>query len=333
MSDGPRLSVVLVSRTGIAESTPVLRQFRRQTIIDDIEVLWVAPRGCVSADDLDGFGFPRARIIAVDRVENRGFAAAAGVRAASAPFVALAENHSFPAPENFEVLVGGWGERDAGIAPVITSANATTRRSLASLLLFYGEMAAPGHDGPRDALPYHNAVYRTAQLKAFGADLDEMLAEESRLHDALRAAGFELRQRPAARNWHINETRWRRVVGDPFVVARRYGAHRGQGWSLGRRALYVAAFPALAGLRLRQLLQRARAASDLDGRLLSLIPLLAFLALVSAVGEAMGYLDLEWTLPGDFNFHEFDIRNRLAGVPPSEPWIRALIDALPETVR
>ncbi len=332
MSEGSRLSVVLVSRTGIAESTPVLRQLRRQTMVDAMEVLLVAPRGCVSADDLAGFGFPRARLVAVDLVESRGVGAVAGVRAASAPLVAMVENHSFPAPDTFEVLVEGWGERDAAIAPVVISANATARRSLASLLLFYGEMAAPGHDAPRDALPYHNAVYRMDLLRGFGDDLDAMLCEESHLHDALRAAGFDLRLRPRARTWHINETRWRRVVGDPFLVARRYGAHRGLEWSLLRRLLYVVASPAVAGVRLRHLLRRARAASDLEGRVLTLIPLLAFLAVVSAVGEAMGYLDVRWTMPTDFDRHEFDIRGRLAGIPPSEPWIRALIDDLPEAV-
>ena len=117
------------------------------------------------------------------------------------------------------------------------------------------------------------------------------------------------------------------------MVARRYGTHRALEWSLIRRLLYMVAFPAIAGLRLRQLLHRARAASDLDGRLLSLSPLLAFLAVVSAVGEALGYVDLEWTMPADFDHHEFDIVGRLSGMPPSEPWIRALIADLPASVR
>ncbi len=333
MSGPPRLSVVLVSRTGIAESTPVLRQLLRQTLLDAMEVLLVAPRGAVTPDDLSAFGFSRARLVEVDRVDSRGRSAAAGVRAASAPLVALVENHAFPGPTTFESLIQGWSERDAAIAPVITSANRDLLRSLASLLVFYGEMVAPNHGGPRDSLPYHNAVYRTDLLKGLGPELDAMMAEESRLHDALRAAGYDLRQRPGALTWHINESRWSRVVGDPFVVARRFGAQRARDWSRARRGLYFAAAPAVAAVRFMQLMQRARAASDLDDRIGWVTPLLIFLAGVSAAGEAMGYLDPQWAMPADFDRHEFDIRDRLAGVPPSEPWIRALIDDLAEGVR
>lgn len=328
----PRLSVILVSRTGLAEATPVLTTLRRQTVADAMEVLLVAPRGTVDPEALARFGFPWSRLVEVEEVDNRGRGAAAAMAVAAAPVVATVENHAFPEPDLFERVMEAWRDSDAALAPVIRPANRSSARSLGSFVLFYGDMAAPGHDGPRDSLPVHNGVYRSEVLRALGDDLGDAMAEEQRLHARLRARGHTLRQVPGAVTWHVNETRWRRLLGDPFILARRYGAHRCREWSVSRRLLYVAAVPAIAVARFRHLTARARAAEDVRAHGGRILPMLALLAVVSAAGEAAGYLDRGYRVPADFEIHEFHIRGRLAAGPPADPDVAALVAALPPEV-
>ncbi len=325
-----RLSVVITTRTGLPELRPVLSNLCRQTVAREIELIIVAPRGGVEPEEISAVeGFRSVTLLEIDRVVNRGSAAAQAILRARTPFVGLHENHAFPAIDTLERLIEDRSELDAGVAPSMRAANPETRRSLAMFLLAYGHVAAPAHPAPRDLLPDHSAVYRTEALQAFGDRLPGLMEEEIRLQRALSAKGLVLRVHPHAPTWHINESRWSRTFSDPFVVAMRFGADRAAAWGLARRVAYALAWPAVVALRLRQLVRMGRRATDTCERIGWLAPMLALAATVGALGEVWGYLAPETPMPRGFQEHEFHIRSRLAGIELEMDWIRGLVSKLP----
>jgi hypothetical protein len=327
----PRLTIVLVSRTGLRESRPTLDQLRRQTLASDLEVLLVAPAGAVDRDELAAVtGFESVRLIEREHVVNRGEAAAHALLQARAPLAGPRENHSFFERDALEKLTEDWRPDDAAIAPAVRSANPETRRSLSMYLATYGPVAVPAEPAPRDDLPHHTAIFRSDRLRELGDRLPTLMRDESQLHRELRQRGFTLRVRPDAVLWHVNEARWVRAVTDPFMLlGMKLGAARAGSWSLARRLAYVLAGPAIFLLRLRGLIAMGRRADDTRGRLSWLLPMMTFTALVAALGETWGYIRPATPIPEGMEIHEFHIRGRLAGVPLTSPWLRDLLVDLP----
>jgi hypothetical protein len=196
-------------------------------------------------------------------------------------------------------------------------------------LVAYGHAAAPADRGPRSALPFHNAVYRTELLKAYGKDLPRLMRQESRLQAALIEAGHRLRVEDDAVTWHLNETRWGRAFSDPLLLGIRYAADRSEDWSWAKRFVYAMAVPAIAAVRFLDLWRKADSA-DTHGRRLALIPLLGLMAALGAIGEAWGYLLPNRGPTFDFERHEFHLRGRLAGVPPRIAWVNELVADMPQ---
>jgi hypothetical protein len=284
----------------------------------------------VNVDDLAGFGgFESIRLLELDRVANRGEAAAHALVLARAPFASPRENHSFPSPDALEKLILNWHSDDAGVAPAMRSANPETRRSLAMYLVAYGQAAAPADPAPRDELPHHCAVFRSDLMRELGDRLPELMRDESRLHGELRLRGFQLRLRPDALTWHVNEARWSRAATDPFILGLKFGAARGISWSSTKRAMYALGAPAIAVIRLKGLVWIGRRAEDTRNRIWWLGPMLGLAALMGALGEAWGYLRPGAPIPEHVEAHEFHIRGRLAGVPPASPWLCDLVARLP----
>ncbi|MGD2067778.1 MAG: hypothetical protein PVI57_03770 [Gemmatimonadota bacterium] len=329
------MSVVLACRNGIGEATPQLRNLARQSIRDGFQVVLVAARGVVVPEDLAAFPELRIRVLEVQEVNARGRAAAAAILRVRTPLVMLVENHSFLEADGLERLSrpDDWRERDAARSPVMRAGNPETLRSLAMFAMVYGHCTAPSSAEPVADLPHHNAMYRRDVLAELENELPGLLENETLLHRRLTAMGYDLRMVPEVQAWHINESRWRRAVSDPFALGLRYARDRRSGWSPARRALYAAALPAVAGLRFRNLVGKARRARDVEAHATAVLPLLLLLSAMAAVGETAGYLGLgpvpESPFWKDFEKHEFHVRGRMAGVVPSEPRLRELLASLP----
>lgn len=325
----PRLTIVVVSRTGLPESRPILAWLRGQTIASSLEVILVAPPGVVTLPMNEGDGFQSLRLLEIDPVEQRGVAAAHGLLQARAPFAGLCENHAFPAAGTLEQLISDRDGDDAAVAPALRTANPETRRSLAMYLATYGHAAAPADPGPRATLPYHHSVFRTEVLRDLGDRLPELMRDEGALHAELVRRGLRLRIRPDAVTWHVNEARWSRTVTEPFILGAKFGAARGEISSWPRRVGYALALPAIVAIRLRVLVRMARRSEDTRARLGWLLPMLLVPATFGALGEAWGGLRVNAPLPLDFELHEFHLRGRLAGVAPTSPWLRDIVKRLP----
>jgi hypothetical protein len=129
---------------------------------------------------------------------------AAGVRHASAPVVALAEDHSYPDPDWAAALIGAHRHAWAAVGPAVRNANPKSVTSWADFLIAYGPWSEPATAGEVEHLPGHNSSYKRAILLDYGPELEAMLGAESVLHWDLRARGSRLYLEPKAKIAHLN---------------------------------------------------------------------------------------------------------------------------------
>ena len=294
----PALSVVAVTRDHHRTLRPIVATLRSQTIADRIELVIAAPPGTAAfGPPPDPAGFHSVRVVEVGPVTNRGRAAAPAVLAATAPIVALTENHCFPTSHWGERLVASHAQGWAGVGPAVGNANPESRLSQTMHAFGYGQFPRSGPPGPVDEIALHNSSFRREVLPAELETLEDLLADERRLHRALRTQGHTLYFDPALVKWHINEATWPQFAAMSYQSGRRYGGTRSANWPVWRRDL----------------------------------PLVATIwcyALLQALGEAGSYLR---GAREDFPFveeDEFLIRERLGGRPLTRPEVAALVALL-----
>src|SRR5262245_41441727 len=256
----PRLSVVVVTNTGLRSLFPILAALKDQTIASDIELILVGPQ--LDQNEIQVCCenvFGRVHGLSVGPIQNRGQAAARGIMAASAPFVALTENHCFPVSDWAERLLEGYDDSISGVGPSVVNANPESRLSWTMFALGYGNFAPTMPAETRYELPYHNSSYRTAVLKRLGNQLPELLADERRLFSELWESGAVLWFEPKAATRHLNEARWRLVSYITFYFGWRYAGARRESWPHWRRGVYAVAWPFLALPISRNLLRKLTA--------------------------------------------------------------------------
>ncbi len=288
-SPRPALSVVLATPDDFATLAATMRHLRAQTARDELEIVLVtttADRLEFEASELAPFAM--YQVVPIGVMCSKASANAAGIRAARADVVALAEDHCFPAPEWAAALIRRHREPWAAVGPAIANANPATMVSWGDLVLSYGAWLAPAAGGPTTALPGHNTSYKRAVLLRYGDRLADWLEVEVVLHDDLVRRGERLYLEPAARVAHFNFSRlaaWRAAL---FHGARVYAAARAAEWPTGRRLCYGAGAPLIPFVRLYRLL-RSWPPAVAPGRW-RLAPVLAAGLAVDAAGQAAGYL-------------------------------------------
>lgn len=246
------LSFVVVTDT-VSTIGQVLAALRRQTIRASIELVAVCPDermlGLAPAD-VEGIG--AVRVVEVGDIVPLHEAAAAGVRAATAPVVVIGETHAFPEPESLELVLRAFRDETVGaVAPGLRNANPGAA-SWGSLMVTYGSALG---DAAREteSISTHNAAVRRALLVALGDELPFRLTLGGALGDSLRRDGYRLLYEPAAVFAHVNVTRLRSCFFDRFHSSRCYASVRAHRWGVGRRALYAVGaplLPALLGFRI-----------------------------------------------------------------------------------
>ncbi len=327
-ADRPDLSVVVVTRDTARTLRPIIASLGCQTVATSIELIVAAPdeeAGAVPDDAMAAFH--SCRVVGVGPVSSRGRAAAAGVSAATAPIIALTENHCFPladwAERVIETHAAGW----PAVGPSVVNANPASACSRVLHAAGYGGFPADGMPEEREELPLHNTSYRADVLASYGPDLGELLADERRLQSALRRDGHVLWFEPAARKRHINEATLRLLLGLAFDGGRRYGGVRARDWRVGRRAAYGLLSPALCLPIARNLWGKLGGDRTGPGDAAAALVALVW-AMGHAIGEGAAYLGGEI---GEFPFteeDEFMIRQRLGrhdvGDPEIAAWLRLL---------
>jgi hypothetical protein len=255
------LSVVLVAGSGMAGIARTLRHLRAQTVRDRIELIVVAESTrTLDAGALGGDAFAACRLVEVGPIRQRGDAAARGIRTATAPIVAMIEDHSYPDPEWAEALLRAHHGPWTVVGPAVANANPEYAASWVNYVLSYGIFAPPLAAGARDLLPWHNSAYKREALAPFADRLGALLEWEGWLQDELRATGHTMYLEPAARTQHANVSRGWSTVELNLQRGRILGAQRAarERWPYWRRVVQAAAFPLFPLLQLRHTMPAVR---------------------------------------------------------------------------
>ena len=290
MSQPAELSVVILCEGHRDLLARTLAALRGQTARGRLELVFV----CTSAAALgltpgDVAGAAGHRLVELgDPLPVTSVGRAAGVRAAAAPVVAFAEDHSTPNPEWADALIARHRGEWAAVGPVMVNANPDRAMGWATFLTEYGEWAAPHPGGEWHHVPGHNGSYKRELLLPFGDALAGWLEAESALQWHLAGRGHRFYVEPRARTAHLNYERVWPAVRLRFDSGRLFAANRTRNWSTARRVGYAAGSPLIPVVRFARVARwAARAAPP---RMLPVVlPAAAALLAVSAAGEFVGY--------------------------------------------
>ena len=286
----PAMSVILATPDCYETIRKTMRHLRSQTVRDQLEIIIVAPAAsAIKLDESELTEFCRVRLVEVEAVTTIGSANATGVRHASAPLVALAEDHAFPAPGWAEALIAAHRQPWAVVSPVIRNANNPKNvMGWADFLIGFGEWLPPGRAGAVDRLPGNNSSYKRAVLLEYDARLEAMMETEPLIHSDLRRKGRQLYLEPAAQLSHLNFEILPSFLSVRFLSGRVFGSARSERWPLLQRLLYACGAPLIPLVRYRRITKRlgpSRERLKLPG---GVMPVLLCGLVVSAIGEAIG---------------------------------------------
>ncbi len=207
----PVLTVALQSCDNLYTQRTTLGHLRNQTIADRLEIVIVTP----STDDLDKVrellgAFQGYKLIKCPAEAGMSIMRGLGVRAASAPYIAIGEDHCAPHPTWAAKLVEAFElpERYDGVAVAVHNASPASMLSWANLAFGYLYWMAPVTRGPVDMIPGSNAVLRKASLEQFGDKLLDMFGREGGLQEKMKAGGSKFISYPDAKVFHKNLARW-----------------------------------------------------------------------------------------------------------------------------
>jgi len=288
----PLITCITVTPDDFERVRRTVLHLEAQTIRDRIELIVVAPtRARLAGIEGELAGFLRHEIVEAGPIRSTGMAIAAGVRRATAPVVAYAEEHSYPNPRWAEALLEEHARPCGAVGGLVENENPGSLLSWAQLYLDFAPCVAPAPGGEVQRLASHHTSYKTSVLEAYGERLGRMFECEGILHEDLQRRGIVLRLSTEARSNHRNVSRLRSNLGATYYGARLYGAARARygRWSALRRLAYAAAAPLIPFVVLRRRL--AAIGRGGRGRMIpKLLPILLVLGVVEALGEATGYL-------------------------------------------
>jgi GT2 family glycosyltransferase len=287
----PQLSVILVTPDQGQALSRTIRSLKKQTIADRLEIVIVAPSAdAIKLNPGEFESFAGLRTVSIGEIRAVGGAYAAGVRAATAPVVALGEDHSFPHPDWAERLVSAHEQPWAAVGPQICNANPESSVGTADYLIAYGPWSESAPSGEVEHLPGHNSSYKRALLLEYGDSLASMLEAESVLHWELRRSGHKLYLETAAKTSHVNISRLASWASAQYHAGRMFAAFRASNerWTFLRRAAFTLAGPLIPFVRLQRMLRQPNTL-PVGANLASLLPTLWFGLMLDGLGQMAGY--------------------------------------------
>ena len=290
---GPRLSVVVVCADRFAALRRTVAHLAVQDVSEAIERVVVAPSAEALADlgASETAAFGAVRTVLGGAVTDVDKAAARGVAQATAPVVALVEDHAYPCPGWARALLDAHeGPWDA-VGSIVLNANPRTMLSWANLLLAYGEWSEPPATGETTWISRHNVSFKREVLARYGDGLEARLGRDGGLLHDLRERGARFYLAPGARIEHANPSRLAPTVRLRFDAGRLFGATRAarEGWPGIKRLVYVLGGPLIPPLRFvrfrRDVLRPPRHAHVVP----RVLPALALALLLDGAGQTLGY--------------------------------------------
>jgi predicted dehydrogenase len=287
----PALSVILGVHGSFSAVRKTVRHLAAQSVRDRIELVLVwASRDEPLAPAAEVRAFYSCAVEQIAPDSSVAAANAAGVRRASAPVVAFAEDHCFPEPGWAEALLTAHARGYAVVGPEIVNANPGNVVSWCDYLIGYGPWMSPTPAGEVSFLPGHNSSYKRHLLLEYGDALQAKLESETVLHYELAGQGHRLYIEPRARTAHLNFAQWKVWLPVQFHCGRVFAGSRASPWPVSRKLFYAAASPLIPAVRLlrigRELLQPNR-----PGQILPrLLPALLLGLMCDGAGQMVGYI-------------------------------------------
>jgi hypothetical protein len=291
----PALSVILPTSDDFSSIRHTVRALSRQSVCDRLELVIVAPREGIYVPEDAVSMFARTQIVNGGPIKTSNISRSAGIRAASAPFVALSEDHSFPDPQWAEAIINAHADGYAAVAPIVQNANPKSTVSWANLLLEYGLWIDRSTRAEMDNLPGHNSSYDRALLMSYGDNLENMLEVEAVLQRDMADRGHRLLLEPRATTQHFNFSKIRSTLPLRFNCGRSFAGHRIIGWSMPKRIAFALGAPLIPLVRLVRILKMLRSSERYSSLIPRIIPMLCLAVLTDGLGELVGYI----TGPGD----------------------------------
>lgn len=287
----PLLSAILITPDDWRTMRHTLGAMRRQTIRDRIELVLVGPSEAgLGMPDEKVAGFTDVVRVTVQPMKALGEAAAAGLRAASAPLVAFTEDHCHPRPGWAEALVRRHESGDyAGVGPTVHNANPDSTASWCQYLIEYGPFSVAGEQGEARQIPAHNSCYRHDALLHYGPDLAWWLECETLMHWDMVDRGLRLYLDAEAQTDHWNASRFGSTLHFAWLFPRMFAARRLTMISTAERLKLSLLWPGIPPLRLRRTWPLMVRLMGPRGAWRTLAGTFANLA-VSGLSEATGYL-------------------------------------------
>ena len=237
---------------------------------------------------------PGTQVIAVPGDTTIPRMRALAIRAATAPAVAVIEDHVIVPPGWARAMLGALDAGADVAGGAVENAATGTWIDWAAFLCEYSGTLPPLPAGPSDWLPGNNVIYRTGVLRRHDAVLDEG-KWENRLHDAIREGGTVLMMHPEIVVGHRMHYSFGLYMAQRYLYSRSYAGARRDGVSPARRiAMGAASLVVLPPLMFLRTVQRIRAKRRHPRELARSLPLLVPFCLSWGAGEAAGW----WFGPG-----------------------------------
>ena len=232
-------------------------------------------------------GWPSVRLLSFDEPATVPELRAAGVFAATAPYVALIEDHCVVQDGWAARMVAGQRSGHAVVGGPIRNVATSRIRDWAAFFCEYSAFLEPGPNGPTGLLPGMNVSYDSRAVAA----IEDLLREgrwETWLHARLQERGFVLHADPGIVVGHDKDFGIREFVGQRYHYSRSYAGMRNPDlrW---KRLLYVAGAPALVPVLYARIAGNVLARRRQRRELLKATPLIVLYTCVWAFGEAIGY--------------------------------------------
>ena len=281
----PQLSIVIASVNGLPYVDHCLASLAAHA--PDAEVI-VAD----STDDATRAAlterWPRVRLLCFDRPRTVPELRAEGISAASAPYIAVIEDHCLVTQRWAESILAAHHAGYSVVGGPVRNVEPRIRDWAAFLFEYSGHME-PSAPGATNDLTGMNVSYDRRALAA----IDDLLGEgrwEGWLHARLVSRGFVLHRADGAVIEHAKDFGVREFCSQRFHYARAHAAMRNDELGPVRRAVYAAGSPLIAPLLLTRICRNVvRRRTRLRELVLS-SPLLLLYCAVTAVGEAPGYV-------------------------------------------
>lgn len=255
----PEISVILVAVENYRSLGMTMARLRRQTIRRAIEIVVVAlDSDRIEVDPEDCASFYSLRVVPCSGERLLANAVASGVRAASAPFVAMIEDHCYPEPGWAEALLERHRAGYAVVGAEIGNANPYSATSWCSYLLTLGAWAPPAEALEVSSVAAHNSSYRRDVLAALAAELETLMVSETLLQWRLRESGHRIFLEPKAKAVHVNPSRFGSFVYSRFCGARAFAGLWSQDWPWPRRARFAAIASLVEVKRIAGIIRAAR---------------------------------------------------------------------------